>query len=180
MSVIVRVQIAAVAAILIVSAGAVSAQSTGGCGDESVICAAGSPWNRANEAKLRVSTEASTDFARWLFSMPDEHSLSIDFESNSQGQHEAGRILLVAGRVMLTKGFSPPKGYEIDALDLPVLNYRLAITLLSQAFPLGPDKFTGKQAIVLEEKKRSIQVATISAGGRLPAPWKLTGEMRRR
>jgi hypothetical protein len=54
--------------------------------------------------------------------MPDKSSFSVDFEAKAQGSSQRGRILLVGERVMLTKGFSPSKGYEIDALDLPVLN----------------------------------------------------------
>src|SRR5947209_20596703 len=98
---IMRVQIVVVATILVVGAGGASAQSPD-CGDESVICAAGSPWYQANEAKLQVSTTASSDYAQWKYLMPDVGSLSIDFETKSQGSFQTGRILLVGGRVMLT------------------------------------------------------------------------------
>jgi|SRR5215813_286487 len=179
MSFIMRVQVIVVATVLVVSAGVVSAQCPD-CGDQSVICAAGSPWYRANGAELRISTPGSSDYAQWKYAMPDADTLSIDFETKSQGSSQTGKILLVGGRAMLTKGFSPSKGYEIDALDIPVLNYQLAVTLLSQAFPSGPDKFDGKRAIQLFEQKRGIKIATISASGCYPPPWRLNGEMHRR
>ena len=174
-----RIQISTLAAILFVAAYAGSVESWD-CNDKSFICAAGSPWYQATEANIRVSSTGSSDHTQWRFVFPEARSLSIDFETKHQGGLQTGKILLVGGRVMLTKGFSPSKGYEIDSLDLPVLNYQLVITLLSQAFPPGPDKFEGKRTVDLVEKKRGIKIATMSASGRYPSPWALKGEMQRR
>lgn len=174
-----RAQIAVLATILVVGAGAASVESAD-CNDESFICAAGSPWYQASESKIRVSSGGSSDFAQWKFLFPEADSVSIDFDTRAQGIAQTGKILLVGGRVMLTKGFSPGKGYEIDALDLPILNYQLVVTLLSQAFPPGPDKFEGKQTVSVSEQKRGIKIATTSASGRYPSPWTLKGEMQRR
>ncbi|MHB8744577.1 MAG: hypothetical protein ACYC9L_15845, partial [Sulfuricaulis sp.] len=41
-----------------------------------------------------------------------------------------GKILLVGGRVMATKGNVATPGYEIDALDGPVLQQKVVIHLL--------------------------------------------------
>lgn len=179
MSFVMRAQITALAAILVVGAGAASVESTD-CDDESFICAKGSPWYQATEATIRISSAGSSDYEQWRFMFPDAHSLSLDLDTKVQGRSETGKILLLSGRVMLTKGFSPAKGYEIDALDLPILNYQLVVTLLSQAFPSGPDKFAGKHTVDLAEQKRGIRIATTSAEGRYPSPWGLKGEMERR
>ena len=46
---------------------------------------------------------------------------------------------MIAGRALLMWGVPHEKGYEIDALDGPVLMNSLAVTLLDQAFPKGPE-----------------------------------------
>ena len=174
-----REQIIALATILLVCAGA-SAVESADCADKSVICASGSPWYQCTASRIRFSSAGSSDYSEYRFVFHDAHSASIDFETRSQGESQSGTILLVSGRIMLTKGFSPAKGYEIDALDLPNLNHQLVVTLLSQAFPAGPDKFEGKRTVDLMEQKRGIKIATRSASGLYPSPWTLKGEMQRR
>ena len=177
---IIRAQIVAVAAILVVVSASPASVESADCNDELFICAAGSPWYQASEARIRLSSPGSSDYTEWRFVFADAKSLSIDFDSKAQGRSQTGKILLVSGRVMLTKGFSPAKGYEIDTLDLPILNNQLVVTLLSQAFPPGPDKFEGKHTVDLAERRRSIKIATRSASGHYPSPWTLKGELKRR
>ena len=55
MSFIRLAQVAALAVLLIVGAGSVSVESAD-CNDESFICASGSPWYRASEVKIRLSS----------------------------------------------------------------------------------------------------------------------------
>jgi hypothetical protein len=68
-------------------------------------------------------------------------------------------------------------GYEIDALDAPVLEYQLVLKLLSKALPNGPAQISGKRDIDLKEEKEGISLATPSAGGAIPEPWSLRGEL---
>jgi hypothetical protein len=149
------------------------------CGDAKTICAGGSPWYEANAARVRFSASGSADFAEWQFLVPDPLDIEIRTTSSHEGKIEKGTIILVHGRMMLTRGLSLERGYEIDAIDSPVLSYQLAMTLLTQAFPKGPAELHGTHAVDLRERERSIQVATTSASGEYPPPWTLKGKVAR-
>lgn len=143
------------------------------------ICAAGSPWYSANSIQLAVGQPNVADRTKFSLTVPDPQNLVIDLDNVFQGKSQKGTIKLVEGRAMLTHGLSLEKGYEIDALDGPILTYQILVSLLSQAIPAGPDRFSGTKAINLKEKKRGIRIATMSASGYFGAPWTLTGTVSR-
>jgi hypothetical protein len=66
---------------------------------------------------------------------------------------------------MLTKNVPLEKGYEIDALDGPVLTLKLVTELLRVAVPDGPNAITKSTAVNLHERIKSIEVNTASASG---------------
>jgi len=144
------------------------------------ICAAGSTWYAANYVKLAVSQPKVTDITRFTLTVPDPLNLVIDQDNVFQGKAQKGTIKLVEGRAMLTRDLSLEKGYEIDALDGPILTYQILISLLSQAAPNGPDKFLGTKNINISEKKRGIRIATMGASGYFPPPWALAGSISRK
>ena len=152
----------------------------GACGNEREICAAGSPWYSANGATIRLQDPSTRDHAAWTFSFPESMSMSIDTESRHEGKATKGKILLIGGRVMLTNGLELEEGYEIDALDGAVLFYQLVISLLSQAFADGPEKFKDTTAVDVADDKRGIKIATSSASGFFGPPWKLKGALNRK
>ena len=143
------------------------------------ICAAGSPWYAANFVKLSVIQPKVTDITRFTLTIPDPLNLVIDQDNVFQGKAQKGTIKLVEGRAMLTRGLSLENGYEIDALDGPILTYQILISLLSQAVKNGPDKLAGTKNINISEKERGIRIATMSASGYFPPPWALTGSISR-
>jgi hypothetical protein len=152
----------------------------GACGEEKEICASGSPWYSANGATVRFEDPTTGDYGVWTFSFPEPTSMVIDEESRYQGQTTRGRIILVSGRVMLTKGLDLKESYEIDTIDGPVLFYQLVVSLLSQVFPAGPGKFKETLIVDLAENARGIKIATPSASGFFGAPWKLKGRVDRK
>ena len=91
----------------------------------------------------------------------------------------AGNIGLVGGQVMLSKGLTLEPGYEIDALDAPVLSMRLVMIVLKRVFPKGPDQVVGPTEVDHTEWV-GIKYATPSASGYIPAPWHVKGEVSRR
>ena len=105
--------------------------------------------------------------------------LSLDIEAGSP-KKRPGRIIVIDGRALLMRDVPSEAGFEIDALDGPVLMTRLVVTLLDQAFPAGPDAVPARHAVRVLEKTRAIQVATASAEARFEAPWTLTGTLERR
>src|SRR4051794_34477717 len=138
------------------------------------ICAAGSPWSNFTRFRLQLRDEGHSTTT--VMTMHGSDDFSIDIENVSG---TGGTIIVVGGRAMLMKGVEHEMGYEIDALDGPVLMHQLVTTLLDQAFPNGPTSVGDSVPIKLVQKERAIRIATMSAGGRLEAPWTLTGTARR-
>jgi hypothetical protein len=138
------------------------------------ICAAGSPW--LDYTRFRLHLRADGHEGTTTITMHGGDDFSVDIE-DTPDMH--GQIIVVAGRVMLMRDVPHDEGYEIDALDGPVLMHQLVATLLGQAFPGGPGSVTSDSTVRVVQKTRPIRIATPSAGGRLGAPWTLTGTVHR-
>jgi hypothetical protein len=90
----------------------------------------------------------------------------------------AGTIAMVGGRVMLTKGLKLEPGYEIDALDAPVLSIKLVMIVLGRVFPKGPEEVTGARNIG-RTNTIGIKYATPSASGYIAPPWHVKGKVNK-
>jgi hypothetical protein len=141
-------------------------------------CGKPTPWENFNSFELRVTVpgKPGSQFWRGRF---DKESDDIQIDVESTDGHEAtkGRILLVGGRVMAIQGPIAEAGYEIDALDAPVLYQKLVIRLLGEAFPDGPARMIGGRSVDVKNARTGIQFATPSAQGFIQAPWHLTGRV---
>lgn len=147
------------------------------CGDDS-NCTDVSDWGRYTHIRLQQSTGGTGDAVEWVASFDHERSdFSIEIDSRGERQ-EQGTIAMVGGRVMLSRDLDLDPGSEIDSLDVPVLSIRLVMILLTRVFPEGPDQVVGRQAID-HVGEHGIRLATPSAGGFIPAPWKLAGEVEK-
>jgi hypothetical protein len=89
--------------------------------------------------------------------------------------HTKGTIVLIAGRWMLTQGFAPTPGAEIDEMDIAALNSQLVMRLLSAALPKGPPAPGLLHHASYNEKAIPMQVATSSASAEYRAPWSVSG-----
>ena len=148
-------------------------------GNEKPIFASGSPWYAANEANASLSGVNSPDSTQVNFTFFGPKTIRIQIRSSQNGKTDAGTVFLVGGKVMLVQGLSLKNGSEINAIDGPVLFYQLIVSLLTQAFPEGPDHFNGTHTINLHETKRGIKTVTTSASGYFPPPWTLKGRANR-
>ena len=97
----------------------------------------------------------------------------IDIDYN--GSLRKGTIVVVAGRWLLTQGFTPEPGFEMQSVDQVVLNSQLVTALLDAALPMGAP--AARTAIHLRHSDTSqpIRVATASASGQYGAPWNVDG-----
>jgi len=146
------------------------------CGNDSE-CDDVSAWTVFTRVTLRQSAPDSTESIEWVGSFDQKtFDVSIDVRSHGSKEPMAGTIALVGGQVMMTKGLTLRPGYEIDALDAPVLSTRLVMILLKRAFPKGPDSIIGTMNIDRTDKV-GIKYATPSASGYIPAPWHLKGKV---
>jgi hypothetical protein len=142
------------------------------CGDPSA-------WAGFTRVVLRQSSPGSAEAVEWVASF-DHKALdaSIDTVTHGSSKPMAGTIALVGGQVMLSKGLKLESGYEIDALDGPVLSIKLLMIVLGRVFPKGPEEVAGVRNI----DRRStigIKYATPSASGYIPAPWNVKGPVNK-
>jgi hypothetical protein len=132
-------------------------------------------WFKGNKITLTTSDRAQRNSATWKLERNDEGDLMLECGERQGGTIENGTIIVVSGCAMLTRGLKLEKGYEIDGLDGPILVIRLALTLLSKAYPDGPRSVGQKSRIELVENHLSLSIYTVSAGGEFQPPWTLKG-----
>jgi hypothetical protein len=99
----------------------------------------------------------------------------VTVDLSDAGSRTKGTILLIAGKWMLTQGFTPKPGEEIDVLDAAALNSQLVVALLNAAVPKGPPAPGPPQRVLFSEKSKPIRVSTQSASGEYNPPWKVEG-----
>jgi hypothetical protein len=143
------------------------AQSDG----SAVAASKGSPWYAPTQVSLAIQAEGGASVVNY------EISSSHDLKITTDAEGRTSEIMLVNGRSqwMLAKNALLEKGYEIDALDGPVLTLNLVLELLRAAVPSGPGGISKSTTFNLDEKTKPIVVNTASASGGVEAPWSLRG-----
>jgi hypothetical protein len=99
----------------------------------------------------------------------------VTVDTREGSSHTMGTIILIAGRWMLTRGFAPTPGAEIDELDAAALSTQLLMKLLEAGLPKGPPTPGSPQHFSFSEKTVPLEVATTSASGKYGAPWSIDG-----
>lgn len=146
------------------------------CGDP---CGKHTAWQDFNSFSLKVSAPGKPDFAVYQGKFDRETSdIQIDVENSQSGSNVKGKILMIGGRIMATKGPITEPGYEIDAIDGPILQLQLVTKLLGRALPEGPTTLTVSQHVDFSDAKTGVQIATPSAGGMIQPPWRVVGELK--
>jgi hypothetical protein len=159
--------------LICVSLGSASSDET--CGDP---CGKPTPWDEFNKFGLKMTVLKTPGYSSWNGTFDkDSHDIQIDVEIWDGKKITKGKIFMVGGRVMVTQGPVTEPGYEIDALDAPILEQELVFRLLGAALPNGPEKIQGIHKIDYKSEKTGIQFATPSAEGFVPAPWHVTGNI---
>jgi hypothetical protein len=103
------------------------------------------------------------------------NDLRVDIDITGSENAEHGTILMVGGRVFVSKGLALESGAEIDALDGPLLYTILVTKVLGRALPAGPGIAVGPQKFAHRDDKTGIQFATPSAQGFISPPWSVAG-----
>jgi hypothetical protein len=99
----------------------------------------------------------------------------VTFDDREGGTHTKGTIILIAGRWMLTQGFTPTPGAEIDEMDIATLNSQLVMKLLAAGLPKGPPTPGVSRHVNYSNMANAIRVATVSASGEYGSPWSVKG-----
>jgi hypothetical protein len=130
-------------------------------------------WYSPTRVTLRALQQ--TNEAAMVYEISSNQDLRITMDMTRNGKHQTGEVMLINGQSqwLLAKNVPLEKGYEIDALDVPVLNLKLVLELLRAAAPGGPSQVKEKTTFNVQEEKHSIAVSTASANSGLEAPWSL-------
>jgi len=129
------------------------------------------PWFKGNHVTVRVSAAGEKDSTRYELWVSGPGDIRVE-ESDGE-KTKTGSILLVGGRFLAIRDIDSEPGMEIDAIDVPALNWQLAAQLLERAFPGGPPTSFPSKEVTVAEPTQGIDVGTMSAGGEYGAPWKL-------
>jgi hypothetical protein len=116
----------------------------------------------SGRATTRIETTANGD-AR----------ISVDIAGGHT--RDAGTLMLISGRWIVSRGLIIKHGAEIDFLDAAALNSQLISALLQAALPNGPPESGLTVDVSVSEKSRPITVATNSASGEYGTPWTVQG-----
>lgn len=138
-----------------------------------------SPWAELADYTLAVKTpEGAT--GTWKYrAFADASDLALELDTPGPKGRTKGSMLLVGGEAIATHGFEPEKGFEIDPLDVAVLNLKILTQLLDAAMPRGPSSVTAKHAVQHRNDKVPLVVSTPTSNAQFGAPWSLKGTVRR-
>jgi hypothetical protein len=120
-----------------------------------------------------VPERAGSTGSRFEISANGDARIAVDRREGST--HTAGTILLIAGRWMLTQGFSGAAAEQLAALDAVAVNSQLVIVLLTAALPNGAPAAGPPQHVRVAEKAKPIKITTASSSVEYGAPWTVVG-----
>lgn len=146
------------------------------CADEpgtEEACLADSPWYDAN--RLAVHFTSTDGKADWLFEIASGSEYRITLDENFGGEPVAGAIMVLGGKIMITKGLELELGGETDSLDAPALVQQLTLKLLQHAFPQGRGQVLGVENFRMTRQHLYLTAATSRASAEFSPPWTVTG-----
>ncbi len=138
----------------------------------------GVTWRDINSLKLTVEDNQNSWKANWLIAIDKEkNTISIEKDDYFHDHNLKGTLIVLAGKTMLSKGLTLKKGYEIDALDTPIIMFQLLLDILNKTIPSGPSSVIKQLHIQHTEANTPIQISTKSASAHFNAPWTVTGQL---
>lgn len=147
--------------------------------DKDPECGDPTAWASFTRISLKQSSQGSPEIVEWQGLFDHEtNDMLIKIKSSGSDSSMNGSIGLVNGRIMLTKGLDLKPGYEIDAIDVPVLSMKLAMIILGRIFPDGPKEIAGNK-VIDHTDNTGIKFATPSASGYISAPWRVNGSINK-
>jgi len=142
--------------------------------------AAPSPWSELGDYTLTVKVPPKGETGTWKFrTFADPADVIVDLDTPGAKGRMKGSIMLVGGEAIAAKGFTPEPGFEVDPLDVAIVNLKILTQLLDAAVPGGPAALKGRQVVDKREEKSAIEAFTPSASARFNVPWTLKGGVER-
>lgn len=136
-------------------------------------CLAGSPWYNAN--RLAVHFESTDGKADWLFEMASGREFRITLDEAFGDEPVRGIVMVLGGRIMITKDLELEPGGETDSLDTPALVQQLTLKLLQHIYPRGPGQVLGIENFRVRREHLYLSAATSRASAEFAPPWSVSG-----
>jgi hypothetical protein len=141
--------------------------------------AAPSPWSDFADYTFSVKVPKG-ETGTWKFrTFANPGDVILEFDTPVAKGRTKGTIILVDGRGIAVKGFTPEPGFEADPLDVAVLQLKLLTQLLDAALPGGPASLKGSRAVSARDDKATLVASTPTANAGFTAPWSLKGKVER-
>lgn len=138
---------------------------------------AGGSWSISSQASLAIRSPDNGYHANWSFAISRQHDFLITLDEHYGDQHRNGKLLIVDNKMLLTQGLNLQPSAVTEALNVPILTYKLALHLLGDAVPLGPGSVDKKQRFDITERHKTIRLATASANAHYDPPWSVAGSV---
>jgi hypothetical protein len=138
-------------------------------------CVASSPWYEAN--RLAIHFESEDGEADWLFEVASASEYRITLDERFGDAPASGTVMVIDGRIMLTKDLEIDEGSATDSLDAAALVQQLTLKLLQHAYPGGRQEVLGVEAFRVRREHLSIAAATRRASTEFGPPWMVTGQI---
>lgn len=140
-----------------------------------------SPWGEFADYAITVKTPPKGDTGTWkIRAYANPADVLIELDTPAAKGRTRGSIMLVGGSALATRGFTPEPGFELDPLDVAVLNLKILTRLLDLALPAGPSALKGKQSVNAKDERSPVFASTPSATAKFDAPWSLKGTLERK
>lgn len=137
-------------------------------------------WLDARWIELDIRDNQNDWQGNWQIAFDHQsNSVKIDKDDLFNSHRLQGSLIVLEGHTLLSKGLDLKPGYEIDALDTPVLMTQLLLSLLQKAVATDPASLKGQFIVQHQENTIPIRVATKSASALFQAPWQVNGELNK-
>lgn len=139
-----------------------------------------SPWSELADYTLTLKAPPKGDTGTWKYrTFESPADMVVDLDTPGPKGRSKGSVMLVGGQAIAVKGLALEPGFEVDALDVAIVNLKILTRLLDAAVPGGPAALKGRQAIDKREAREAIEAFTPSSSARFAAPWTLKGSVER-
>ena len=143
------------------------------------MTAAEDPWLRCHRWALQVAEGGAV--SDWSFDLGDGGGdLRLRVHEHGPKGERRGELVIVCGRALAIHDLEGvPQGRELEEVDAPGLVLQLTRAVLQRLVPAGPEKVVGSLSVEQEESSMALTAATMSASGRMDAPWHAVANLRR-
>lgn len=139
-----------------------------------------SAWAEMADYTVTVKAPPKGETGTWKFrAFADASDLFLELDTPAAKGRTKGAMMLLGGEAIAARGFEPEKGFEIDPLDVAVLNLKVVTRLLDLTMPQGPGAVKSRHPVQYRNDKLPLVASTSTSNATFRAPWSVKGSVRR-